>query len=319
MSAINRVILLGNRTLSILVAHFLRRQPGITLMAVANPDDTGRDGPGGLSLVRRLKAWGIPYIQPKGISSEAVVSALRAFGADLAISCSYARIIPKAVIDLPKYGCLNIHFASLPVNRGCLPVIWTLAGCETTYAATLHMVDVGIDDGAIIDQAIRPLVPGTTAAEANAACAALGFDLFRAFWEKARESGQYVAVPQDAAAATYHTFRFPHDRWIPWHEPAERVAGLINAHTFLPHPSARTRLDGAEDETCLLGPALAMETAERAQPGTILVAGDELIVACGGGAIVLQSCRDLDTAAPVTGRFSVGQRFVSPRTEFYQE
>lgn len=318
MLAINRVLLLGNRALAISVLDFLLAQPGVSILAVANPDDDGIDGPGGLSLVRRLKARNVPFIQPKGINSPEILAELAAFAPDLAISCSYARLIPQSVIDLPRHACLNIHYAALPINRGCLPVIWTIAGGEAEYAATLHCVHVGIDDGPILAQLRRPLTPGMTTAEVNAACAVLGFDLFRAFWQQNRQSGRVDAVAQDETAVTYHTFRFPHERWIPWHRPAPDVANLVNALTYLPHPSARTRREGSDDEVHLLGSALAI-AGRAAPPGTILDAGADLVVACGDGAIVLQAMREGDRAVSVSGNFAPGQRLVSPMTEFYAE
>ena len=318
MTALNRVLLLGNRTLAIGVLDLLRRETGVEILAVANPDDDGRDGPGGLSLRRRLDAWRVPYLQPKGLKDSDTRATLAKFKPDLAISCSYARIIPPEVIDLPRHGCLNVHYAALPKNRGCLPVIWTIATGEPEFAATLHMVTEGLDEGAILAQARRSLTPGMTAGEAYAACALLGRDLFAEFWRTARDTGKFVAVPQGTAAATYHTLRFPYDRWIPWQLPAAEVANTINALTYLPHPSARTRRKGHSDdgEICLLGAALAVDDA-RAEPGRVIASDGTLLVGCGVGAVSVAAARRGNDAIPVEQVLAAGQTLASPVMERY--
>ena len=92
----------------------------------------------------------IPTIQPAGIRDAESQAVLRDFAPDLALSFSYARIIPQEVIDLPKPGFLNVHFADLPKNWGCLPVIWTIASGADHYAATLHEVTLELDQAAIL-------------------------------------------------------------------------------------------------------------------------------------------------------------------------
>ena len=127
-----KVLILGNRLLGGMCLDFLAALEGVEILLVLNPDDDGVDGPGGISLKRRAAAWGIRTIQPAGIGDPEVKRSLREFEPDLGLSFSYARIIPQEIIDLPKSGFLNVHFADLPKNRGCLPVVWTIAsGAES--------------------------------------------------------------------------------------------------------------------------------------------------------------------------------------------
>ncbi|MEE2566463.1 methionyl-tRNA formyltransferase [Hyphobacterium marinum] len=317
-----KVLILGNRLLGGLCLDFLARQDGVEILVVLNPDDDGSDGPGGISLKRRAAALGVRTIQPSGIRDAENQRILRDFEPDLGLSFSYARIIPQEVIDLPKSGFLNVHFADLPKNRGCLPVIWTIATGADHYAATLHEVTIDLDQGAILSQARAPLTEGLTAGEVYAACAHLGFGLFRDFWAEWSKTRTFASVPQDESAVTYHKMRFPHDRWIQWDQPAHRVARLINALTYFPHPCARTALMDGEDEIGLTGPAISLSREEGGQPGDVISTECGPAVRCGEGAVLVHQIRMGDTLtgfAEFLDSRPARPRFHSPETPEYSE
>lgn len=317
-----KILILGNRLLGGLCLDFLARQDGAEILLVLNPDDDGRDGPGGISLKRRAAALGIRTIQPSGLRDDDTQQILRDFEPDLGLSFSYARIIPQAVIDLPASGFLNVHFADLPKNRGCLPVIWTIASGADHYAATLHEVTIELDQGAILSQARAPLTEGLTAGEVYAACAHLGFGLFRDFWDEWSKTRTFASTPQDESAVTYHKMRFPHDRWIQWGQPAWRVARLINALTYFPHPCGRTLIVGGTEEIGIMGPAIALPGETAGKPGEVISTGCGPAIRCGEGAVLVHQTRLGDALTDFSAFHdsrTAPVHFHSPETPEYSE
>lgn len=298
MSRHKRIALLGNRAMAIEIGEYLHAQEGVEMLIVLNPDDDGRDRGQALSLSKRAADWGVRTIQPKGLRKPAQIALLADFDPDLILSCSYARIIPQTVIDLGREGCLNIHFADLPKNRGCLPVVWTLALGAPDLVATLHEITPGIDDGPILMQARSPVSPGTTAEIATGICAKLGAGLFKTYFDAWMRGDAPSAVVQDESVVTYHTMVHPYDRYPPvWLNPT-RVANTINALTFPPHPAARLNQSNADDELVLRGPAKPVDGYDGGPIGMISKTDDGWIVVCQGGA-VLFSALETDDGQPV--------------------
>lgn len=314
----HRILILGNRALGVHALHHLLTRGEKNILVVLNPDDTGVDDTGGVSLKRRVLAWGVDHIQPKGLRDDETRAILRDFKPTFGLSCSYAKIIPPDVIGMPTHGFLNVHFADLPVNRGCLPVVWTIAGGADRLTASLHEVTEGLDEGAILSKGSVPMTPGTTAGEGYAACVDIGAKLFRDFWDGYAPTGQFRSVPQDDDAATYHKMRHPYERWIPWHLDARHVADIINALTYFPHPSGRTQTPEGE-EIGILGSALARADLA-GQPGEVVFADNEWAVICGsGGGVTLGGLRLGDEITACETKLKTGQILTSPEKEIYTE
>lgn len=273
--------------MAIKIGGFLQARDDVDLFVVLNPDDSGEDVGGALSLSKRARNWDVSTYQPKGLRKVEQIEPLKAFDPDLILSCSYARIIPQEVIDLGREGCLNIHFADLPKNRGCLPVVWTLALQEPDLVATLHEITPGIDDGPIVLKKRTPLKPGTTAEEATETCASLGTELFKAYFHSWISGNPPDAVPQDESAVTYHKMVHPYDRYPPVWSGAAKTAAVINALTFAPHPAARVTLKNTGTELVLRGPARVEACVVTDRPlGTIEAASpDRLYLHCKDGVV----------------------------------
>jgi|GEM_PF-5318389 len=285
-----KVALLGNRKLSVLVGEYLRRDPHVEMMVVLNPDDQGVDEGGAVSLKKRAGDWACTVCQPENLRLPDQDAPIKAFQPDIILSCSYAKIIPKSVIELSNIASLNIHFSDLPRNRGCLPVVWTLAQREPHLTATLHRLSPGIDDGDIIMQERMPLSGAMTSQEATERCAELGFSVFRQYWNALLSGRAPDGVPQEDANATYHKLRHPYDRHPPWPREAEEVAAVVNSLTFAPYPAARARFVGECDlagEWRILGPATLVDVDAAAggrAPGDLRRdAEGRLTIACGDG------------------------------------
>ncbi len=279
----HRVILLGNRALAKNILDFLTAQESIELLVVLNPQDHGNDG-SGISLHDHIKNTKINYIQPTLLKNE--LEFIEKFNPTLALSCSYSRIIPECFINLVPH-VLNIHFADLPKNRGCLPVIWTLYNREEYLTATLHEVVKALDAGPIVAKKQQKLASKMTAKQAYDVCVDLGAQLFMEFWDEYKVSKKYHAIAQQETVATYHSMVFPQNRWIKWEESSEAVINFINCLTNPPHPSARTQLGETEIE--ILGPCIPAKNVKNMQAGQIKIIDNTIFIGTADDVISIQS------------------------------
>lgn len=295
-----RVAVLGNRLLAVKVAGELwRRHGGDNLLLLCNPSDSGRDDAFGASLEAFARANGLRHLKPASINQAEAQKALADFSPDVCWSCSYEKIIQPPIIAIPGRGFFNIHYALLPRNRGCYPVVWSLM--EKNLGVTLHAVAPGIDAGAVHLQAEVAWRPGMTGKEAYGACAAAGYALFCRYWTDFLAGAPPRGVPQAEGNATYHGLRHPYDRWVQWRLPAGEVADFVNALTNPPHPAARSEFSGREIR--ISGPCFPLaDAAPGGDPGRFRLTGDRggAVVACGLGAVSVNLPGDFP-AGPAEG------------------
>lgn len=310
---ISKVLLLGNRLLSIQVAKYLHEQQ-MELFVVLNPSDDGTDVQNNLSLKKWLEKTNIRCIQPDSLKDKAAFSQIKEFAPDFAISCSYQMIIPQNVIDIPSHGFINFHYANLPRNRGCLPVIWSLLDTPPHLATTIHEVVSALDAGAIVVQKEIPFKNTMTAEQGYQLCSEASITIFKEFWPSFCKTGNYHKVEQKEDIATYHKLYFPNDRWISWQNTAEDVAQFINALTFYPHPSARTFINN-DIELGILGPCIVNYEIS-ADAGKIVMHKDQLYIGCGTGAISFDALRNDQQLIPANNWHKfIGKKLNSPALE----
>lgn len=236
------------------------------------------------SPVRELAARnGIPVLTPRTLRDESIVRELDALHPDLMVVAAYGLILPQAVLDVPRRGCVNVHASLLPRWRGAAPIqAAILAGDEDTGACLMQM-GPGLDDGPV--HACRKLAIGKreTAGELHDRIARAGAELLL---EKLPGilAGSASPVPQDAAGATHAPKISAADARLDWQRPAAALDRVVRA--FNPVPGAYFML-GEERIKCWQaqpGPAAA------AAPGTIVAAGHAaVVVACGEGTLHMTS------------------------------
>ena len=304
-----RICLMGNRLLATGVLAYLHSRPEVALLVVLNPSDEGVDSDAGASLKAAVQIANVPWIQPRHVKEAEAQQCIRDFSPDLILSCSYEKIVPVEVINIPKDGALNIHYAALPLNRGCLPVVWSIALGSDELAVTLHEMTPGIDDGPILGQRKLLMTEGLTAGEGYHLCAQEAVKMVTEFLDGYLSAGEYKAVPQDSSQATYHAMVYPYDRWIPWHRPAVEVARIINALTYVPHPSGRTLNRGTGQEIGLLGPTYAI-VESTLQPGEIVLNDTGAQIGTAAGEVNIVSGRVGDRPVPIS-QVLTGVPFVS--------
>ena len=219
----------------------------------------------------------LPVLQPSSLKDERVAAAIAAHQPDVMVVAAYGLIVPGAVLDLPRLGCLNIHASLLPRWRGAAPIQRALLAGDATTGITIMQMNEGLDTGAILLQEAIPISDTDTAQTLHDRLAVLGGGLIvRAL------AAPFVPRPQDETLATYARKIDKQEAHIDWTESAASVERRIRA--FNPAPGAYALLDG---ETLKIWRA-DVERGVSATPGEIVESSAAaLIVACGADALRL--------------------------------
>jgi|ETNmetMinimDraft_35_1059890.scaffolds.fasta_scaffold49912_1 methionyl-tRNA formyltransferase len=177
--------------------------------------------------------------QPKNINNQEFVDVLEKLNADLFVLSGYSRILKSVVIDLPKFGCINLHGGKLPEYRGCAPINWQIINGETTGGCCIIFVDKGIDTGDIITQKTYEISNNDTSLDiVNKQLSFFPVMLLKAV--KDIELGKVKAIVQDKAQGSYYTRRYPEDGLINWDTmTSNQVYNLVRALVD-PYPNAFT-------------------------------------------------------------------------------
>ncbi len=223
---------------------------------------------------------GLELRQPESVRNRQVTDEIAGLSPDLLVAVAYGNILPKAVLDIPPLGAVNIHPSLLPAYRGPSPIQWAVVNGEAVTGVTSIFMDEGMDSGDIILTVQTDIRPGETAAALHDRLAVLGAELLK---ETIRQvvAGKARPVPQDHHRATFAPLLTKGHGRIDWQRPAGELAAFVNGMT--PWPGAYTYLDGKRFK---LLQAEAVETPETGPPGTVLRSfPGELRIAAGEGAI----------------------------------
>lgn len=246
----------------------------------------------------------IPVLQPAKIRDEAFLQQLRDLTPDLGVVVALGRILPDALLAIPRLGMINVHASVLPRYRGAAPIQRAVLAGDTETGVTIMRVETELDAGAVFSVATVPIPPDATSGDVAATLAVLGAALLLPVVDALAE-GRAVETPQDHARATHAAKITKAEGMLDWNEPAavlhNRVRGLQ------PWPLASTHLEGERlvlRRTAPLGVRSAIDASPGVRsagvtsgvtgspdgpnadltPGTVVRArGDELIVACGDG------------------------------------
>lgn len=226
-------------------------------------------------------AAGLPVLQPESLRNNDVVAMLADLDADLFVVAAYGLLLPQAVLDIPRVGCVNVHASLLPRWRGAAPIqACILAGDEETGISLMQM-EAGLDCGPVYCHSATPVLSGETAGELHDRLASMGGELLVAKIDSIL-AGERVPDPQDDAAATYAPKIKTDDARIDWSRTAEEIHRHVRAYN--PVPGAWTTF-GGERLKCWRADVIEATAAE---PGNIVAAGPAGIdVACGEGALRL--------------------------------
>ena len=252
------------------------------VLVLTQPDrQSGRGMAVHASPVKELAlACGIEVFQPPSLKDAAAQQRLRDAGADAMIVAAYGLILPPAVLDLPRLGCINIHASLLPRWRGAAPIQRAILAGDRETGVCIMQMDAGLDTGAVLHRQSLPIADDDTAASLHDKLAVLGTRLI----VEALAKFPLTPCAQPAEGATYAAKIEKAEAWLDWCLPALQLARQVRA--FNPFPGAVARVCGNQIKVW----RAEVENTEGAlaEPGTVLAADKAgIVVACGQGALRL--------------------------------
>lgn len=250
------------------------------VLVVTQPDKPkGRSGALSMSPVKEYAlAHDLTVFQPARVREEAAVARLEETGADVFVVAAFGQILPQSVLDIPRYGCINIHASLLPALRGAAPIQQAILDGASETGITIMQMDAGCDTGDILLQEAVGITEEDTGGSLFDKLSALGAKMIVEALQQL-EAGTLTRVKQDDALATMTGKIEKSSGRIDWTRDAAYLSRAVRA--FTPWPGSVTTLHDKPLKICA---ARALEESDSAAPGTIVrVERDALIVQTGKG------------------------------------
>ena len=304
-----RIVYLGTPAFAVPALEALSAAGHELLAVVAQPDRPA--GRGQALRPPPTKIWaaahGVPVLQPEKVRDGSLAAALAPLRPDVLAVAAYGRILGADLLGLAPYGAVNVHASLLPRWRGAAPIQWSLASGEAETGVSLMLMDEGLDTGHVLLQRVERILPSDTAETLSERLADLGGRaLVEALDLVAR--GAVVAVRQDEARATKARLIEKEDGRVDFTRGAAAVAHRLRA--FTPWPGATTSHGGRPLKLVEARQASAAGLPPGAAPGhAVVVPGEGLLVACGGGtALLVTRVQPEGRAAVAAADFANGLR-----------
>lgn len=219
---------------------------------------------------------GLLVFQPETLKDAAVQAQIEAVHADVMIVAAYGLIIPTVILNMPKFGCYNIHASLLPRWRGAAPIHRSLLVGDTETGVTVMEVVPALDAGAMVSKGAVPITENDTTQTLHDALSKTGADLMVQAMAELEEKGSLPATPQDESLVTYAHKLEKSEAAIDWQKSAVELSRQVRA--FNPFPVAQGILKG---DVCRIWMATAKEG--KAKVGEIVSIHDGVTVGCGDG------------------------------------
>jgi methionyl-tRNA formyltransferase len=284
-----RIVFMGTAELAVPSLRALTGSADFQLLAVV----TQPDRPKGRSLHVQPSAvkiaaqeLGLPVLQPARARDAALLQELRDFSLDLIALAAYGQLLPPALLDLPRFGCLNVHTSLLPKYRGASPIQSAILNDEPETGVTIMKMDPGLDTGDVLAQAATPIAPEDDAQSLHDRLAQLGarllLDTISGY-----VSGGIVPRPQPAEGVSFAPKISKEAGRLDWTQPARALWNRVRA--FKPWPGAFTKLPAPDARVIKLWNVEPVAESG-GEPGQIIQADRHgIVVGCGTGALRILS------------------------------
>lgn len=263
----------------------------------------------------KAQAYDIPVYQPVKIREEESVQMIRDYNPDVIVVAAYGQILPESILNIPKYGCINIHASLLPKYRGAAPIERAIIDGEVMTGVTTMYMAKGLDTGDMIEKAEVPITGEDTGASLHDKLAEAGAALILTTLAKL-EAGTVTRTKQDDAQSCYAAMLTKELGRMDFTRPAVELERLIRG--LNPWPCAYTTIDGKnvklyKAEVINLDAQMRQMLQERSEqtltftPGEIVeVAKKYFVIACGEGALRVRNLQPegkkaMDTSAYLNG------------------
>jgi methionyl-tRNA formyltransferase len=280
-----RIIFMGTAELSCASLEKLCAEKNLSVVAVVTQPDKpkGRELRLTPSPVKVLaEKLGLPVLQPLKARDEKFISELRSLSPDLIVVVAYGQILPPAMLDLPGFGCVNVHTSLLPKYRGAAPIQRAIAEGEAETGVTIMKMDAGLDTGPVLSTRRTPILPADDSQALHDRLAQLGAALL-VETIPGLVAGKILPQPQPAEGASYAAKIKKEDGQIDWAFPAEKIFNRLRA--FTPWPGAFSYVQ-TDDQPQLLKIWKALVVEKSGGAGEILSADKNgIVVGCGNDAL----------------------------------
>lgn len=267
------------------------------------PRPAGRGMSEARSAVHRCAAaLGLRVETPHDFKSEEIRASFAALRADAAIVAAYGLLLPRAILDAPRHGCLNVHASKLPRWRGAAPIQRAIMAGDEVTAVNIMRMEAGLDTGPVCLGRDVPIASEMTGGELHDALAQVGASLIVEAVRKL-EQGALACMPQPEAGVTYAKKIIKDETRLDFSQPARAVKNKIRALSPLPGAWLELFVNGKPDRIRVLSASLA----EGDGPAGALL-DDRLTIACGRGAIRLLTVQRAGKQPMSAGDFLRGAR-----------
>ncbi|PYJ84688.1 MAG: methionyl-tRNA formyltransferase [Verrucomicrobia bacterium] len=277
-----RIIFFGTAELACPSLSALAQTPAFEVASVV----TQRDRPRGRKLNLQSSSVKIlatqkklPVLQPERARDEGFLQELAQLRPDLIVVAAYGQILPRQILELPRFGCLNVHASLLPKYRGAAPIQWAILNDERETGVTIMKMDEGLDTGDILSQQSTPIGADDDAQTLHRRLGAIGADLLvKTIPDFVAD--KLLARKQPDEGANYARKLTKEDGRLDWNQPARSVWNRVRA--FVPWPGAYTFLSAESKPQLLKIWQAEVAGGNSGLPGEVLEAGKNgIVVACG--------------------------------------
>jgi methionyl-tRNA formyltransferase len=228
---------------------------------------------------RAATELGLSVRTPVTLKEKSEEKALAELGADLAVVAAYGLLLPQAILDIPRLGCINLHGSALPRWRGAAPIQRAIMAGDDETGITIIQMEAGLDTGPMLALERVAITPETTASTLHDRLAMLAAEMILPMVDRLAAE-PVIGTLQPEEGATYAQKIAKEEGRIDWHKPADVIDRKLRA--LNPWPGCFAHVDG-QRLRLLAGKVEASLSAGGAEPGTVL--DDQLRIACGGGVL----------------------------------
>ena len=297
-----KIVFMGTPDFAVPTLESLVKGGHEVIAAVTQPDKPKGRGKAVLMTPVKEKAleYDIPVYQPVKARDPEFVQILKDMSPDVIVVVAFGQLLPKAILDIPKYGCVNVHASLLPKYRGAAPIQWAVIDGEEKSGVTTMLMNEGLDTGDMLEKVEYVLDKNETGGSLFDKLSEMGGELILSTLDKI-ENGTITRTPQGETTTGYAKMLNKSMGEIDWSMEAVKIERLIRG--LNPWPSAYTSLKG---KTVKIWAAEVEDGTLTGNPGRVTVTKDKLLVETGEGylsitELQLEGKKRMDTAAFLRG------------------
>jgi len=308
-----KIVFMGTPDFAVPVLNALTENHEVTAVITQPDRPRGRGNKLAAPPVKELaQSLGIEVFQPLKIKGKESIEALRKYEADVFVVVAYGQILSEEILNMPKYGCINVHASLLPKYRGAAPMEWALINGETVMGLTIMQMDKGLDTGDMLLKRQFDVLPEDDIDTVYDKMMSLGADaIIEALYKL--EAGCIVPESQDDSLATYAPLLTTETGFIDWKKPSQDIVNLVRGLCRL--KLAHTKL-GGDVFKILKAESVSSYERNSAKHGEIIDITDKgIVVKSGDGGVLLtkvqaQGKKAMDISDYLRGnKLEVGERF----------